>query len=110
MRGREGNSSTTSQHSSSRVTAQQPLCTGQGRHRYPHPRGGAPGTRLGGFAKNEGRKYPLNVVKKDGEGLFTEAAGERTRRSGFKVKEGRFGVDVGREFALKGLKIQVSDA
>lgn len=60
-----------------------------------------PGDQHLQHAKSEERKniyLSPECDKRDGEGLFTGAAGERTRRSGFKLNKRRFRVDVGREF------------
>jgi len=38
------------------------------------------------------------ACKKDGEGLFTRAWHDRTRANGFKLKEGRFRLDVRKKF------------
>ena len=39
-------------------------------------------------------QYLKGACKKAGEGLFTEACSDRTRRNGFKLKDGRFKLDV----------------
>jgi len=38
------------------------------------------------------------VHKRAGEGLFTRAWSDRTRRKSFKLKEGRFRLDIGNKF------------
>jgi len=39
-------------------------------------------------------QYVNEGYKKSAEGLFTKAWGDRTRVSGFKLKEGRFALDI----------------
>ncbi|GAB0184532.1 hypothetical protein GRJ2_000918500 [Grus japonensis] len=43
-------------------------------------------------------QYLKGAYKKSGEGLFTRAWSDRTRGNGFKVKEGRFRLDVRKKF------------
>ena len=43
-------------------------------------------------------RYLKGVYKKAGEGLYTRACSDRTRGNGFKLKEGRFRVDVKKKF------------
>ena len=43
-------------------------------------------------------QYLKGAYKKAGEGLFTRACSDRTRGNGFKLKEGRFRLDVRRNF------------
>jgi len=40
----------------------------------------------------------LGACKRAGEGLFTRACSDRTRGSGFNLKEGRFRLDVRKKF------------
>ena len=42
--------------------------------------------------------YLKEAYKKAGEGLFTRACSDRTRGNGFKQKEGRFRLDVRKDF------------
>jgi len=42
--------------------------------------------------------YLKGAYKKDGYRLFTEACSNRTRGSGFKLKEGRFRLDIRKTF------------
>jgi len=39
-------------------------------------------------------QYLKGAYKKDGERLFTRACSDKTRGNGFKLKEGRFGLDI----------------
>ena len=39
-------------------------------------------------------QYRKGAYKKDGESLFTRSCSDRTRGNGFKVKEGRFRLDI----------------
>ena len=43
-------------------------------------------------------QYMKGAYKKDGEGLFPRACSDRTRGSGFKLKESRFRLDTGKIF------------
>jgi len=43
-------------------------------------------------------QYLKAVYKKVGEGLFTRARSDRTRGNGFKLKEGKFSLDVRKKF------------
>ena len=43
-------------------------------------------------------QYIKGTYRKDGEGLFTRACSDRTRSYGFKLKEGRFRLDVRKKF------------
>ena len=43
-------------------------------------------------------QYLKGAYRKDEEGLFTRACGDRTRGNGFKLKEGRFRLDVRKKF------------
>jgi len=43
-------------------------------------------------------QYIKGAYKKDGEGHFTKACSDRTRGSGFRLKEGRFRLDIRKKF------------
>jgi len=43
-------------------------------------------------------QYLKGAYRKDGEGLFTKVCSDRTRRNGFKLKEGRFRFDIRKKF------------
>ncbi|GAB0181674.1 hypothetical protein GRJ2_000632700 [Grus japonensis] len=43
-------------------------------------------------------QYLKGAYKKSGEGLFTRACRDRTRGNGFKLKEGRFSLDIRKKF------------
>ncbi|KAK4820216.1 hypothetical protein QYF61_021721 [Mycteria americana] len=43
-------------------------------------------------------QYLKRAYRKAGEGLFTWARSDRTRRNGFKLKEGRFRLDIRKKF------------
>ncbi|GAB0206487.1 hypothetical protein GRJ2_003114300 [Grus japonensis] len=43
-------------------------------------------------------QYLKGAYRKDGEGLFMRECSDRTRSNGFKLKEGRFRLDVRKEF------------
>ncbi|GAB0207233.1 hypothetical protein GRJ2_003188900 [Grus japonensis] len=43
-------------------------------------------------------QYPKGTYRKDGEGLFIRECSDRTRGNGFKLKEGRFRLDVRKKF------------
>jgi len=46
----------------------------------------------------EAFSYLKGTYKKAGKGLFTRACSDRTRGSGFKLKEGKFGLDIRKKF------------
>ena len=48
-------------------------------------------------------QYLKGAYKKAGEGLFTRACSDRTRGNGFKLKEGRFRIDVRQMFFTMGM-------
>ena len=43
-------------------------------------------------------QYLKGAYKKAGEGFFLRQCNDRTRSSGFKLKRGRFKLDIGKEF------------
>jgi len=43
-------------------------------------------------------QYLKGTYRKDGDNLFSKACCDRTRNNGFKLKEGRFRLDIGRNF------------
>jgi len=42
--------------------------------------------------------YLKGAYRKDGENIFSRACCDRTRSNGFKLREGRFGLDVRKKF------------
>jgi len=53
---------------------------------------------LGLFSLEKSLLVPEGACKRAGEGLFTRACRDRTRSNGFRLKEGRFRSDLGKEF------------
>ncbi|KAK4806963.1 LOW QUALITY PROTEIN: hypothetical protein QYF61_027330 [Mycteria americana] len=47
-------------------------------------------------------QYIKEAYRKDGETLFTRACSDRTRDNGFKLKEGRFRLDIRKKFFTRG--------
>jgi len=45
-------------------------------------------------------RYLQGAYRKDGEGLFTRVCGDRTRRNGCTLKEGRFRLDIRKKFCI----------
>jgi len=45
-----------------------------------------------------GFQYPKGAYRKTGERLFRKASSDRTRGNGFKLKEGRFRLDIRKKF------------
>jgi len=43
-------------------------------------------------------QYLKGAYRKDGEGLFTRVCSDRTSENGFKLKEGRFRLDIRKKF------------
>ena len=43
-------------------------------------------------------QYMKEACRKDGENLFSRACCDRTRRNGFKLREGRFRLDIRKKF------------
>jgi len=43
-------------------------------------------------------QYLKGATRKGGAGLFTRACNDRTRGNGFKLREGRFRLDIGKDF------------
>jgi len=43
-------------------------------------------------------QYSKGAYRKDGENVFSKACCDRTRSNGFKLREGRFRLDIGRNF------------
>ena len=43
-------------------------------------------------------QYLTGAYRKDGEGLFTRVCSDRTRGNGWKLKEGRFRLDIRKKF------------
>jgi len=48
-------------------------------------------------------QYLKGAYEKGGEGLFTRASSDRTRSNGFKLKEGRFRLDIRKKFFAMGV-------
>ena len=46
-------------------------------------------------------QYLKGVYRHEGKQLFTQVANDRTRCNGFKLKEGKFRLDVRRKFLLR---------
>jgi len=53
----------------------------------------------------EKRRLPSNTCKKDRDKLFIRACCNRARGNGFKVKEGRFRLDIRKKFFMMGVVI-----
>jgi len=43
-------------------------------------------------------QYLKGAYRKDGENIFSRACCDRTRSNGFKLKEGRFSLDIRKKF------------
>jgi len=55
-------------------------------------------------------QYLKEAYKKDGEALFTRACSDRTRGNGFKLKKGRFTLDIQKKFFTVRLPREAVDA